>query len=204
MHRRHASKKKQATADKHNTTYTPEVAVPHAEVADEIRRFQALLDQIHWSVLVTAGRIRVHIILSQHHFNPVSTTHMDRQTDGQTATDQCGVTDRQTDRLYRQKDRETDRQTEGQTDKETERLYRQTEGQTDRQTVQTDRQLLTSAAWQTDRQTDRLYRQKDRETERQRDRQTERQTEGQTDRETDRLYRPVSYTHLTLPTIYSV
>jgi len=84
MHRRHASKKKQATADKHNTTYTPEVAVPHAEVADEIRRFQALLDQIHWSVLVTAGRIRVHIILSQHHFNPVSTTHMDRQTDRQT------------------------------------------------------------------------------------------------------------------------
>ena len=159
MHRRHASKKKQATADKHNTTYTPEVAVPHAEVADEIRRFQALLDQIHWSVLVTAGRIRVHIILSQHHFNPVSTTHMDRQTDRRTDSYWPVRRDRQTDRqtvqTEGQRDRQTDRETDRRTDRQRDRETVQTNRRTDRQTDCTDRQTATDQCGVTDRQTDR-------------------------------------------------
>ena len=36
------------------TTYTPEVAVPDAEVADEVGWLQTLFNEKHWSGAVTA------------------------------------------------------------------------------------------------------------------------------------------------------
>ena len=51
------------------STYTPEVAVPDAEVSDEIWRLQALLDEEDRSAFVTSRRIGFHVVLphNNHH-----------------------------------------------------------------------------------------------------------------------------------------
>ena len=51
------------------STYTPQVAVPDAEIADEIWRLQALLDEEDRSAFVTSRRIRFHVVLphNNHH-----------------------------------------------------------------------------------------------------------------------------------------